>query len=949
MSHTIAPGARVEIRDAEWLVRRVDLTPRGKVLHVTGLEDPVKDREALFLEELERVRVLRPEETRLVQDSSPGYRSSLLYLESMLRSIPPTKEQIALGHRGAMNPVAYQRDPTARALQQTRVRILLADGVGLGKTLEAGILLSELIRRGRGKRILVVALKSMMTQFQKELWNRFTIPLVRLDSRGIERVYSELPPGQNPFHYYHRTIISMDTLKRDVQYRTFLEKAWWDVIVIDEAHNVAERGGRASQRARLARLLSERSDSLILLSATPHDGKPESFASLMNMLDPTAIPNPSDYGPEEIKGLFFRRFKKDVQAQVEGSFRERTIHKIPSPATPEEEEAFRTLTALRHCSNRRNSGGLLFRTVLEKSLFSSPEACLQTLNRRIATLQKDPSPSPEAPEALKELEHLRQTVRKVAEKGAGRYAALLKLLGSHPELGWNPGDPRDRLVVFSERLETLGMLKEKLSRDLGLKENQVALLKGTMSDLEQQEVVEAFGREESPLRLLLASDVASEGINLHYLCHRLVHFDIPWSLMTFQQRNGRIDRYGQEQEPRIIYLVTETENSRIGGDLRILELLIRKDEEAQKNLGDPSAFPGLYNVEAEEEWTARAMEEGKTPEEVEQAPPGGTLNWLEALIQQGGEPGKSQAPGKSQKFSPELSSLYEDDFAYMKAALDHLASFQEIQRWEDPHKKTLEFMAPEDLERLFAKYPREIWPEKGLFKLTGKREEMEQEILATRSSSHAWPQAHYLWPLHPALEWLGHKVLTSFGRNEAPVIPLSRGLKPGETVLLLGGSVVNRRGHSLIHEVLGVSFLQGRFERVEDLASLLERTGLGREPLVNTGEKIPLEELQKLVPPGVHHARERMESLKKARHRELEPRLQKEKEALEALRKKHFRQLELDFANLAEFPGPAAHRRAARQRWIERTFQSYTRWVEETLTPEPEISLQLLAVLQARG
>lgn len=171
------------------------------------------------------------------------------------------------------------------------------------------MLLSELIRRGKGKRILVVAVKSMLTQFQKEMWSRFSIPLTRLDSIGIQRIRSQIPTNHNPFYYYDRAIISIDTLKNDREYSVYIENAYWDIIVIDEAHNVAERGHGTSQRAKLANLLSSRSDTLIMLSATPHDGKARSFASLMNMLDPTAIANPEDYGPEDIKGLYIRRFK----------------------------------------------------------------------------------------------------------------------------------------------------------------------------------------------------------------------------------------------------------------------------------------------------------------------------------------------------------------------------------------------------------------------------------------------------------------------------------------------------------------------------------------------------------------------------------------------------------------------------------------------------------------
>lgn len=142
------------------------------------------------------------------------------------------------------------------------------------------------MRRGKGRRILVVTTKSMMLQFQKEFWTRFAIPLTRLDSAGVQRIRRELPANHNPFHYHDKTIISVDTLKRDTEYRHYLETAHWDVIVIDEAHNVSFKGNRTLSN-RLAGLLATRSDALILLTATPHNGDRESFASLMRMLDPT--------------------------------------------------------------------------------------------------------------------------------------------------------------------------------------------------------------------------------------------------------------------------------------------------------------------------------------------------------------------------------------------------------------------------------------------------------------------------------------------------------------------------------------------------------------------------------------------------------------------------------------------------------------------------------------
>jgi SNF2 family DNA or RNA helicase len=190
MQTLYAPGARVVVRDCEWVVRRADpCDDGGYILTVDGLSELVSGKSAQFLTRLEEganaIRVLDPAETQFEQDLSPGFEKSRLFIETQLRQITPADERIHLGHHAAMDAVPYQLDPALQALKQNRQRILIADAVGLGKTLEAGVLMTELMRRGRGKRILVLTLKSMMTQFQKEMWNRFTIPLTRLDSQGL--------------------------------------------------------------------------------------------------------------------------------------------------------------------------------------------------------------------------------------------------------------------------------------------------------------------------------------------------------------------------------------------------------------------------------------------------------------------------------------------------------------------------------------------------------------------------------------------------------------------------------------------------------------------------------------------------------------------------------------------------------------------------------------------
>ena len=195
MDHQLAPGARVVIRDEEWLIRRIDPSADGGfLLNCDGVSDLVRGRDALFLTKIEgELKVLDPAHTELVLDTSASFRSSFLYLESQRRRSIPNDQSIHLGHRAVMNLVPYQLDPALQALRQPRTRILIADSVGLGKTLEAGILATELIQRGRGKRILVVTQKSMLTQFQKEWWSRFSIPLVRLDSIGLQRVRNVIP------------------------------------------------------------------------------------------------------------------------------------------------------------------------------------------------------------------------------------------------------------------------------------------------------------------------------------------------------------------------------------------------------------------------------------------------------------------------------------------------------------------------------------------------------------------------------------------------------------------------------------------------------------------------------------------------------------------------------------------------------------------------------------
>ena len=962
------------MRDAEWVVRRVDSAPDGGwQLVCDGISELVREREAVFLTRLEpQIEVLDPARTRLVPDESPQFADSRLYMESLLRQAVPSDERIRVGHLGAMDAVAYQLDPARQALRQPRQRILVADAVGLGKTLEAGVLVSELIARGRGRRILVLALKSMLTQFQKEFWSRFAIPLTRLDSIGIQRVRRRIPTSHNPFHYYDKSIISIDTLKQDAEYRTYLEQAYWDVIVIDEAHNVADRG-TGSLRSRLARLLARRSDTLIMLTATPHDGKARSFASLVNMLDATAITDPDDFRPEDFrdKGLVIRRFKKDIRHQVRDAFRDRTVFRRSFPVSAIEESAYRALLDVRvaKADGRGQSSRDLFLVTLEKALFSSPAACLATVEKRIRRREREIETGARDAAALAgetgSLQALRDALAAIGPGDYAKYQALLDAIRGGQPFRWKAtgrGAAEDRLVVFTERIETLHWLRERLRRDLGLRDNQIDVLHGTMSDVEQQRVVEDFGNAKRPVRLLICSDVASEGINLHYHCHRLIHFDMPWSLMVFQQRNGRVDRYGQSRKPKIVYLVAESANETIRGDVRILQVLEQKDEQAYKDIGDPSAFMNVHDVRAEEEITAKAIAEGEEAARFDARlrPKSNEGEDLLALFlgtapaQPAAEPNAQPLPNAHPPSDdgppPPPLSLFDDDLAYCEQALFRLRARNPALNFRvDADSGTLALDAPDDLRHRFAQFPQEVVPEHWRFRLTTDRGRMGEAIAESRRDENAWPTVQYLWRLHPVVGWLNDRMLAAFGRHEAPVMAGVPGLADDEAVFVLSGVVPNRKSHPLVHEWVAVTFRKRECAGIERFDEMLDRTGWGRDALPNRGVQPDTAGLEGLLPDAVAWAKEWLDERRQAFDDQINAKLNRELDALDELRCRRLRQLELKLEQSQRGEAAKERLRFTGERQIEQVFDDYLEWVQDTMTLERQPYIKVVSVLSGEG
>jgi len=311
-------------------------------------------------------------------------------------------------------------------------------------------------------------------------------------------------------------------------------------------------------------------------------------------------------------------------------------------------------------------------------LLSSPAACLQTVRARLRRLESEKGSEAGADRAA--LSVFSSLVEAIGVEGFGKYQKLVHLIREPPALGgfgWSGEAPDDRLVIFTERLETLRFLQQNLAKDLCIDPKAIAVLHGEgMSDIDQQDIVERFGRLQDPVRVLICSDIAAEGINLHFLAHRMVHFDVPWSLMTFQQRNGRIDRYGQERRPQIRYLRTMPATPRVQGDVRVLEVLIRKDQQATENIGDPSAFIGTSDVAEQEEVTAdainRAIDAERFEAELDARRTKAQFDPVAALLGGNADDLAEAAPLTREINDVVVSNrppLFDDDYDYFEAAL----------------------------------------------------------------------------------------------------------------------------------------------------------------------------------------------------------------------------------------------------------------------------------------
>ena len=885
-----APGTVLEIRDETWLVQGVERANDGWFVEVQGLSELVRGTQATFSTALDDITPVDPSKATVKVDASARHMESRLWLEATLRktAVPLIDPTLTVATQGLVDALPYQLAACTQALdpQNLRPRILLADAVGLGKTIEIGMILSELVRRGRGERILVVSPRHVLEQMQFELWTRFALPFVRLDSLGIQRIRRQLPANRNPFAHYKRVIVSIDTLKSD-RYYAHLQKQHWDAVVIDESHNVTND---ATQNNRLARLLSGRTDALILASATPHNGKAESFAELIRMLEPSAVTPAGELIEDEVRRLIVRRHRHspEVASTVGADWAERLepnnvlvdANAIENEVAAELERTWLHPQAGASPYSGKSKG--LFPWTLAKAYLSSPAALRATVNERM----KKVSAGPERAALQRLLDLADENLR----RGSAKYDALTEQLR---RIGVTRAG-KDRVVIFAERVSTLHWLRDRISADLRLDDDQIRVMHGGITDIEQQNIVASFKQESSPIRVLVTGDVASEGVNLHLQCHELIHYDIPWSLIRIEQRNGRIDRYGQRHRPSITTLLLSPSTTKFGGDLRVLQKLVEKEHEAHKALGDSASLMGKYDVKAEEDAIREVLAGHRELDDVvrtvdEVATGDGIEGMLARLFAHGASDTGNQTAQPTDSAS---EAVYSDPVAFLRDALEMVfktpgatPSAGGVSWREHPEHAIVEFVPSADLRQRLAVLPQSYLRERKIadgLRLATSLTRGQQALEDARGdeSTSLWPESHYLSPLHPALDWAADRALACLGRNEVFAVSGPADRTDEGAALLLHGTLTNARGQVVASTTVVVRYpnpADPTFTLPQPFASLraaLDALGVGGDQ-INTSALAGIEGLDAYIAPGVKAAESVLDQLFEAAATDVQERVER--------------------------------------------------------------------------
>lgn len=611
--------------------------PPMHLLKLSSVEDDAFGEEAELFWELEPGAAIRERAAALPEPT--GFDPPLV-LAAFLNAVrwgaisQADDKALQSPFRSGIEIDDYQLDPVVRALTMPRVNLLIADDVGLGKTIEAGLVVQEMLLRHRARTVLIVCPSSLQIQWQEEMRDKFGLDFRIIDSEALGRLRRQRGIHVNPWRHFPRLITSIDFLKRERPLRLFREQLPpqgqttyprpFDLLIVDEAHNVAPSGrghyATDSQRTEAIRTLAPHFEHKLFLSATPHNGYRESFAALLELLDNQRFARAVTPSREQLGAVMVRRMKAELQDRWDGTprFARRVVEPLEVPYTAAERQAHRALQEYT-AARLRNAGTAAEQfaaefvlKLLKKRLFSSPAAFATTLTKHRASVGHRAAGFADTPawrrqidaaeddyaddedyetstgealtlagEALARLsaeeQALLDTLRRYAEQASqgpdGKAQRLIAWLNAHlrPNGGWND----ERVILFTEYRATQKWLYELLAHQGFVADGRLLMIYGGMPHDEREKIKAAFqaSPREAPVRILLATDAASEGLNLQNHCARLIHYEIPWNPNRMEQRNGRVDRHGQKAAEVHVYHFVGAgfAQARMGGSVGALE------------------------------------------------------------------------------------------------------------------------------------------------------------------------------------------------------------------------------------------------------------------------------------------------------------------------------------------------------------------------------------------
>ncbi len=604
------PAQWVEARGVRWKVITARPSSDITLLKLKGIDKAVDGEQIWVAYPLEEVKPITHEPLKWCDPPVSDKEWLDLHRALCLRLVPGPASITAI-ERGAIildEKYKFQLVPLTVAIEQPFPRLLLADDVGLGKTIEAGLILQELAARGRAERILIVVPSGLKDQWKDdEMAPKFGFSFENLgDSATLKSIRADLPATANSWSFFPRIITSIDFLKRPEVLRE-IRGITWDVVVVDEAHYLLEAGKTTHLRGKLGRYLAANSRTLLLLSATPHNGDPQAYRRLLGLLDPM-LALEGEIPEEKLQRHVVRRLKSSL-----GLIPEPDIKSFPVTYTKIEKEITQRLNEYTDWLKSRDgdeyTASAFAAMVFLRRGLSSPKALLESLMRRkekvetleisagkqladdylqgipLNDIQKEKAESfliGAAPIKKREEERIDALMQILERIPGGEDAKTRELLNIIYR--WVDED-KEKVIVFTEYRDTQEYLKEILSKE-GYEE-RILLIHGGMSEDERKEVEREFSKQGKDI--LVATDAASEGINLQWYSRRVVHIELPWNPNRLEQRNGRVHRVGQEKKVEVINLIAP-------GTIedRVLLKLYQKIEHIRRDLGPvPDVLGGL--------------------------------------------------------------------------------------------------------------------------------------------------------------------------------------------------------------------------------------------------------------------------------------------------------------------------------------------------------------------